>query len=144
MTFIQFQDIFLPYTKYCSEQTQCQHYCRERHQENEVFTAYLAVCPPDHSKLRYYKHAFFEVFYIISVNIKIMLVSHESLTLYKDVSLLTTLASFLWSFCWYCQVYIKITCSLHAHISYFKILSRISLQSFSLAQCNVKYNLQLR
>jgi hypothetical protein len=55
MSLFQFQDIFLPYTKYCSEQAQCQHYCRERHQENEVFTAYLAVCPPDHSKLWYYK-----------------------------------------------------------------------------------------
>ncbi|XP_023703867.1 pleckstrin homology domain-containing family G member 5 [Cryptotermes secundus] len=42
--FRRFQDIFLPYTKYCAEQAQCQHYCRERHQENEVFTAYLAWC----------------------------------------------------------------------------------------------------
>ena len=105
MTFIQFQDIFLPYTKYCSEQTQCQHYCRERHQENEVFTAYLAVRPPDHSKLWYFKHAFFAVLCIISVNIKIMLLSHKSLTLYTDISLLTTLTSFVWSFCSYCQVY---------------------------------------
>ncbi|KAJ9582072.1 hypothetical protein L9F63_003574, partial [Diploptera punctata] len=42
--FQRFQDIFVPYTKYCAEQAQCQHYCRERHQENEVFTAYLVWC----------------------------------------------------------------------------------------------------
>ncbi|XP_069690836.1 pleckstrin homology domain-containing family G member 5-like isoform X2 [Periplaneta americana] len=42
--FRRFQDVFLPYTKYCAEQAQCQHYCRERHQENEVFTAYLVWC----------------------------------------------------------------------------------------------------
>jgi len=95
MTFIQFQDIFLPYTKYCSEQAQCQHYCRERLQENEVFTAYLAVCPPVRSKLWYYKHAFFEILCIISVNIKIVLVSHKSLTLYTDISLLTMFTSVL-------------------------------------------------
>ncbi|KAG8295360.1 Pleckstrin y domain containing, G (with RhoGef domain) member [Homalodisca vitripennis] len=42
--FIRFEEIFRPYTKYCAEQSQCQQYCRERHGESELFTAYLVWC----------------------------------------------------------------------------------------------------
>lgn len=41
--FEQFDELFRPYTKYCAEQSQCQQYCREKHNENELFTAYLVV-----------------------------------------------------------------------------------------------------
>uniref|UniRef100_A0A1B6DWN8 DH domain-containing protein n=1 Tax=Clastoptera arizonana TaxID=38151 RepID=A0A1B6DWN8_9HEMI len=44
MVFLKFDEIFRPYTKYCAEQTQCQHYCREKHHESELFTAYLVWC----------------------------------------------------------------------------------------------------
>ncbi|XP_067005921.2 pleckstrin homology domain-containing family G member 5 isoform X2 [Anabrus simplex] len=42
--FRKFDEVFHPYRKYCGEQLQCQLYCREKHQENEMFTAYLAWC----------------------------------------------------------------------------------------------------
>ncbi|XP_075213520.1 uncharacterized protein LOC142319765 isoform X3 [Lycorma delicatula] len=42
--FFKFEEIFRPYTKYCAEQSSCQQYCREKHQENELFTTYLVWC----------------------------------------------------------------------------------------------------
>ena len=39
----QFEEIFRPYSRYCSEQTNCQEYCREQDRTNEIFKAYLAV-----------------------------------------------------------------------------------------------------
>ncbi|XP_065215741.1 pleckstrin homology domain-containing family G member 5 isoform X2 [Planococcus citri] len=42
--FFKFDELFRPYTKYCAEQSKCQQYCRERHNENELFTAYLVWC----------------------------------------------------------------------------------------------------
>ena len=41
--FENFEKIFAPYTRYCSEQSKCQQYCRDRLNDNEVFTAYLVV-----------------------------------------------------------------------------------------------------
>ena len=41
--FFQFEDIFSPYSRYCSEQTDCQEYCRDQDRNNEIFKAYLAV-----------------------------------------------------------------------------------------------------
>ncbi|KAK2724126.1 hypothetical protein QYM36_002459 [Artemia franciscana] len=40
----KFDEIFHPYTRYCLEQSQCQTYCREKDQDNELFKAYLAWC----------------------------------------------------------------------------------------------------
>ena len=42
--FSQFEEIFAPYSRYCSEQTNCQEYCRDEDRKNEVFKAYLAWC----------------------------------------------------------------------------------------------------
>ncbi|XP_054270419.1 pleckstrin homology domain-containing family G member 5-like isoform X2 [Macrosteles quadrilineatus] len=42
--FLHFEEIFRPYTKYCAEQSQCQQYCREKHSDSELFTAYLVWC----------------------------------------------------------------------------------------------------
>ncbi|XP_046396521.1 uncharacterized protein LOC124163575 isoform X2 [Ischnura elegans] len=42
--FLKFREIFHPYTKYCGDQSRCQHYCREKIQENELFAAYLVWC----------------------------------------------------------------------------------------------------
>ena len=39
----QFEEIFHPYSRYCSEQTNCQDYCKEQDRNSEVFKAYLAV-----------------------------------------------------------------------------------------------------
>ena len=39
----QFEEIFNPYSRYCSEQTNCQEYCKEQDRNSEVFKAYLAV-----------------------------------------------------------------------------------------------------
>ncbi|CAG9855895.1 unnamed protein product [Phyllotreta striolata] len=41
--FLNIQDIFQPYYKYCAEQSRCQHYCREN-LDSEVFTAYSTWC----------------------------------------------------------------------------------------------------
>lgn len=41
--FENFEKIFAPYTRYCSEQTKCQQYCRDRLNDNDLFTAYLVV-----------------------------------------------------------------------------------------------------
>lgn len=41
--FETFEQTFAPYTRYCSEQSKCQQYCRERLNDNELFTAYLVV-----------------------------------------------------------------------------------------------------
>ena len=41
---MQFEEIFAPYSRYCSEQTNCQEYCRDEDRKNEVFKAYLAWC----------------------------------------------------------------------------------------------------
>ena len=43
-SFSQFEEIFAPYSRYCSEQTNCQEYCRDEDRKNEVFKAYLAWC----------------------------------------------------------------------------------------------------
>lgn len=42
----QFEEIFHPYSRYCSEQTNCQDYCKEQDRNSEVFKAYLAVSLP--------------------------------------------------------------------------------------------------
>ncbi|XP_014218570.1 pleckstrin homology domain-containing family G member 5 isoform X2 [Copidosoma floridanum] len=42
--FENFEEIFAPYARYCSEQGRRQQYCREIFQDNDVFTAYLAWC----------------------------------------------------------------------------------------------------
>ncbi|XP_057317856.1 pleckstrin homology domain-containing family G member 5-like isoform X2 [Microplitis mediator] len=42
--FEMFQQTFAPYTRYCSEQSKCQQYCRDRLNDNELFTAYLVWC----------------------------------------------------------------------------------------------------
>ncbi|KAF7993225.1 hypothetical protein HCN44_006285 [Aphidius gifuensis] len=42
--FETFEDTFSPYTRYCSEQSKCQQYCRDRLNDNELFTAYLVWC----------------------------------------------------------------------------------------------------
>lgn len=41
--FESFEKIFSPYTRYCSEQSKCQQYCRDRLNDNDLFTAYLVV-----------------------------------------------------------------------------------------------------
>ena len=41
--FESFEKIFAPYTRYCSEQSKCQQYCRDRLNDNDLFTAYLVV-----------------------------------------------------------------------------------------------------
>lgn len=38
-----FEQTFAPYTRYCSEQSKCQQYCRDRLNDNELFTAYLVA-----------------------------------------------------------------------------------------------------
>lgn len=42
--FVRMKETFHAYSRYCSEQARCQHYCRENHAHNELFTAYLAWC----------------------------------------------------------------------------------------------------
>lgn len=42
--FLKCEEVFAPYVLYCSEQSECQKYCREKTQSNEMFTAYLAWC----------------------------------------------------------------------------------------------------
>ncbi|XP_011498943.1 PREDICTED: pleckstrin homology domain-containing family G member 5-like isoform X2 [Ceratosolen solmsi marchali] len=42
--FENFEKIFAPYTRYCSEQSKCQQYCRDRFNDNDLFTAYLVWC----------------------------------------------------------------------------------------------------
>ncbi|XP_065348909.1 pleckstrin homology domain-containing family G member 5 isoform X3 [Cloeon dipterum] len=43
--FLKFDELFAPYTRYCSDQQdQCQQYCRENMQTSELFMAYLAWC----------------------------------------------------------------------------------------------------
>ncbi|XP_024943795.1 pleckstrin homology domain-containing family G member 5 isoform X2 [Cephus cinctus] len=42
--FETFEQTFAPYTRYCAEQSRCQQYCRDRLNDNELFTAYLVWC----------------------------------------------------------------------------------------------------
>ncbi|XP_059085132.1 pleckstrin homology domain-containing family G member 5-like isoform X3 [Tigriopus californicus] len=42
--FLKFEEIFSPYSRYCSDQTNCQEYCRDQDRNNEIFKAYLAWC----------------------------------------------------------------------------------------------------
>lgn len=42
--FLHMGEIYHPYFRYCAEQARCQHYCKEMHAHNEVFTAYLVWC----------------------------------------------------------------------------------------------------
>ncbi|XP_066601053.1 pleckstrin homology domain-containing family G member 5-like isoform X2 [Prorops nasuta] len=42
--FETFEQTFAPYTRYCAEQSKCQQYCRDRLNDNELFTAYLVWC----------------------------------------------------------------------------------------------------
>lgn len=42
--FLKVGDTFRSYFTYCAEQARCQHYCRDNHAHNEIFTAYLAWC----------------------------------------------------------------------------------------------------
>ncbi|XP_036148214.1 pleckstrin homology domain-containing family G member 5 isoform X2 [Monomorium pharaonis] len=42
--FETFEQIFAPYTRYCAEQSKCQQYCKDRLNDNQLFTAYLVWC----------------------------------------------------------------------------------------------------
>ncbi|XP_011148165.1 pleckstrin homology domain-containing family G member 5 isoform X2 [Harpegnathos saltator] len=42
--FETFEQTFAPYTRYCAEQSRCQQYCRDRLNDNQLFTAYLVWC----------------------------------------------------------------------------------------------------
>ncbi|GLV48672.1 dynein axonemal intermediate chain 2 [Carabus blaptoides fortunei] len=42
--FVRMCETYRPYFRYCAEQGRCQHYCRENHAHNEIFTAYLVWC----------------------------------------------------------------------------------------------------
>ncbi|XP_062716785.1 pleckstrin homology domain-containing family G member 5 isoform X5 [Aedes albopictus] len=42
--FMEFASIFMPYTKYCAEQSTCQYYCKELYQNNSLFMSYCAWC----------------------------------------------------------------------------------------------------
>lgn len=42
--FLSFSSLFMPYTKYCAEQSTCQNTCKELNSSNLLFTAYLAWC----------------------------------------------------------------------------------------------------
>ncbi|XP_012252088.2 pleckstrin homology domain-containing family G member 5 isoform X1 [Athalia rosae] len=42
--FATFEQTFAPYSRYCAEQSRCQQYCRDRLNDNELFTAYLVWC----------------------------------------------------------------------------------------------------
>ncbi|XP_046594123.1 pleckstrin homology domain-containing family G member 5 [Neodiprion lecontei] len=42
--FETFEQTFAPYSRYCAEQSRCQQYCRDRLNDNELFTAYLVWC----------------------------------------------------------------------------------------------------
>ncbi|XP_039446359.1 pleckstrin homology domain-containing family G member 5 isoform X2 [Culex pipiens pallens] len=42
--FMEFSNIFGPYTKYCAEQSTCQYYCKELYQSNSLFMSYCAWC----------------------------------------------------------------------------------------------------
>ncbi|XP_014483055.1 PREDICTED: pleckstrin homology domain-containing family G member 5 isoform X2 [Dinoponera quadriceps] len=42
--FETFEQTFTPYTRYCAEQSKCQQYCRDRLNDNQLFTAYLVWC----------------------------------------------------------------------------------------------------
>lgn len=41
--FETFEQTFAPYTRYCAEQSKCQQYCRDRFNDNQLFTVYLVV-----------------------------------------------------------------------------------------------------
>ncbi|XP_017753946.1 PREDICTED: pleckstrin homology domain-containing family G member 5-like isoform X3 [Eufriesea mexicana] len=42
--FETFEQTFAPYTRYCAEQSKCQQYCRDRFNDNQLFTVYLVWC----------------------------------------------------------------------------------------------------
>ncbi|XP_078039418.1 pleckstrin homology domain-containing family G member 5 isoform X2 [Augochlora pura] len=42
--FETFEQIFAPYTRYCAEQSRCQQYCKDRLNDNHLFTVYLVWC----------------------------------------------------------------------------------------------------
>ncbi|XP_050081314.1 pleckstrin homology domain-containing family G member 5 [Anopheles maculipalpis] len=42
--FVDFANIFTPYTKYCAEQSTCQYYCKEMYHNNPLFMTYCAWC----------------------------------------------------------------------------------------------------
>ncbi|KAL6432664.1 hypothetical protein ACFW04_006240 [Cataglyphis niger] len=42
--FETFEQTFAPYTRYCAEQSKCQQYCKDRLNDNQLFTAYLVWC----------------------------------------------------------------------------------------------------
>ncbi|KYM81895.1 Pleckstrin homology domain-containing family G member 5 [Atta colombica] len=42
--FETFEQTFAPYTRYCTEQSKCQQYCKDRLNDNQLFTAYLVWC----------------------------------------------------------------------------------------------------
>ncbi|XP_076681883.1 pleckstrin homology domain-containing family G member 5 isoform X3 [Andrena cerasifolii] len=42
--FETFEQTFAPYTRYCAEQSRCQQYCRDRLNDNQLFTVYLVWC----------------------------------------------------------------------------------------------------
>ncbi|XP_017794302.1 PREDICTED: pleckstrin homology domain-containing family G member 5 isoform X3 [Habropoda laboriosa] len=42
--FETFEQTFAPYTRYCAEQSRCQQYCRDRFNDNHLFTVYLVWC----------------------------------------------------------------------------------------------------
>ncbi|XP_043250056.1 pleckstrin homology domain-containing family G member 5-like isoform X6 [Colletes gigas] len=42
--FETFEQTFAPYARYCAEQSRCQQYCRDRLNDNQLFTVYLVWC----------------------------------------------------------------------------------------------------
>lgn len=42
--FANFEQTFAPYTRFCAEQSKCQQYCKDRMNDNQLFTAYLVWC----------------------------------------------------------------------------------------------------
>ncbi|XP_076318528.1 pleckstrin homology domain-containing family G member 5-like isoform X2 [Tachypleus tridentatus] len=42
--FLQFDQIFRPYVKYCTDQSKCLQYVKERNKDSELFKAYVAWC----------------------------------------------------------------------------------------------------
>ncbi|XP_076226443.1 uncharacterized protein LOC116429530 isoform X3 [Nomia melanderi] len=42
--FETFEQTFAPYTRYCTEQSRCQQYCRDRLNDNQLFAVYLMWC----------------------------------------------------------------------------------------------------
>ena len=65
--FETFEQTFAPYTRYCAEQSKCQQYCRDRLNDNQLFTVYLVVRIFFKRKIKYFLFSFFHSFFLFSV-----------------------------------------------------------------------------